>query len=102
MKNNIIYLGFILMALLMSCNGGDPGFANPTPEERNCEATNALVNQTRSLSVSSIYGISGDVTIVSDCQIEVSNFFYNGTGPAVSFYGATDGDFRNGVRKEKL
>ncbi len=102
MKNSIIYLGFIFVALLMSCNGGDPGFANPTPEARDCEATNARVNQTRSLSISPAYGISGEVTIVSDCQIEVSNFFYDGTGPAVSFYGAADGDFRSGVNMSEV
>jgi len=47
--------------------------------------------------LSELYGISGVVTIVSDCQIEISDFFYNGLGPNISVYGAVDGDFRSGV-----
>ena len=51
----------------------------------------------KSFIVSSLYGISGDVTIVSDCEIRISNFFYNGAGPNVSFYGGINGDFRGGI-----
>ena len=72
-------------------------FANPVPEGRSCPSTNSLVGETRALQVSPLYGISGDVTIVSDCEIEISNFFYNGLGPNVSFYGATNGNFRAGI-----
>lgn len=87
----------------MSCEGdGGVTFANDVPEARECDSTNSLMNQTRALRESSLYGISGDITIVSDCQIRISNFFYNGAGPNVSFYGAVDGDFRNGVNMSDI
>jgi len=89
--------------LLMGCSGEDSiSFANPAPEERSCESTNSLVGQTRALRVSSLYGISGDITIVSDCEIEISNFFYNGLGPNVSFYGGANGDFRGGINMSEI
>jgi len=49
------------------------------------------------LRLSQIYGISGQVTIISDCEIEISNFFYNGSGPNISVYAGIDGDFESGV-----
>ena len=91
MNNSFKIFAFFTLVLLMGCNNDEVTFANPVPEARDCPSTNPLVGETRPLQVSSIYGISGDVTIVSDCEIEISNFFYNGTGPNVSFYGAVDG-----------
>ena len=77
-------------------------FANPVPEARDCASTNSLVGQIRALRESSLYGISGDVTIVSDCEVRISNFFYNGAGPNVSFYGGIDGDYRGGVNMSDI
>ena len=101
MKNIIVSFTFLSLVLLMGC-AGPVSFANPVPEERSCSSTNSLVGQTRALRVSSLYGISGDVTIVSDCEIQISNFFYNGAGPNVSFYGAVDGDFRSGFNMSEI
>lgn len=101
MKNITVCLAFLGLLLFTGC-ADDVSFANPTPEARECESTNSLVGQTRALRVSSVYGISGDVTIVSDCKIEVSNFFYNGTGPNVSFYGGANGDYENGVNMSEV
>ncbi len=94
---NIIRISTLFgLILLIGC--ADPiSFANPVPEGRSCPSTNSLVGETRALQVSQLYGISGDVTIVSDCEIEISNFFYNGLGPNVSFYGGTNGNFRAGI-----
>ena len=71
--------------------------ANPAPGARNCPSTSSLVGQSRDLQISDLYGIQGVVTIVSDCEIEISNFFYNGDGPNVSVYAGIDGDFDSGV-----
>jgi len=96
MNNLIKIFSFSILLFLVSCE--EPvTFANPAPEARDCSSTNSLVGQTQPLRVSSLYGISGDVTIVSDCEIQISNFFYNGSGPNVSFYGGENGNYRSGV-----
>ena len=100
---SIALLSTVLLIGLTGCAESEPfAFANPTPDARSCSSTNSLVGQTRALRVSNLYGISGDVTIVSDCEIEVSNFFYNGAGPNVSFYGASGGDFRGGINMSEV
>ena len=71
--------------------------ANPASDPRDCPTTSSLIGESRELAVSDIYGISGLVTIVSDCEIEITNFFYNGSGPNVSVYAGIDNNFVNGV-----
>lgn len=71
--------------------------ANPAPEARDCSSSSSLIGQSRQLRISSLYGISGLVTIISDCEIEISDFFYNGLGPNISVYAGINGDFRGGV-----
>ncbi len=104
MRNIFKCFIFLNLALLMGCAEEDESvtFANPVPEARSCPSTNSLVGQTRALRVSGLYGIRGNVTIVSDCEIEISNFFYNGLGPNVSFYGGVDGDFEAGVNMSEV
>lgn len=99
MKNYMYYFAFIGMALLGCDDEQDSAalLANPAPSARACVSTNALVGQSRDLRVSSLYGISGTVTILSDCEIEFSNFFYNGLGPNVSIYAGSNGNFSRGV-----
>jgi len=87
MKKYFFYF-FTLAVTLSGCDDEQDSaalLANPTPLARACESTN------------SIYGISGTVTIISDCEIEFSNFFYNGLGPNVSVYGGVNGNFSPGV-----
>lgn len=101
MKNLLSYSLFILSILFVSCSSSDvdveldPVVEAETAEE--CESTHPLVGQSRAFRVSSIYGISGNVTIVSDCQIRLTNFNYNGTGPAVAIWAADDADWLNGT-----
>lgn len=92
-------LFIVLIVLLVSCSDddGDSLIANSAPSGRDCDSTHLLVGESRELAVSNIYGISGVVTIVSDCEIEISNFFYNGLGPNVSVYGGTNSDFEAGI-----
>ena len=93
----LVVLTFIFIGCSTDSQDAADLLENPAPEARECEATHPLVGESRDLRVSSTYGISGTVTIISDCEIEISNFFYNGAGPNVSIYGGTNGDFRNGV-----
>ena len=104
MIKSIMSIAVIGMVFLVGCSDGPGGvtFANPTPSARECPATNAFVGQTMPLRVSNLYGISGNVTIVSDCEIQITDFFYNGLGPNVSFYGAVDGDYRGGVNMSEI
>ena len=99
MKNYMYYFAFIGM-VLMGCDDEQDSaslLANPAPAARACASTNTLVGQSRDLRVSSLYGISGTVSVLSDCEIEFSNFFYNGLGPNVSIYAGVDGNFSPGV-----
>jgi len=101
MKNIIVGFAFLSLLVLIGC-GEEASFANDVPAARDCESTNELVGQSRALRVSNLYGISGTVTIVSDCEIEITNFNYNGSGPNVSFYGGNNGDFRNGINMSEV
>lgn len=93
---------FLLIAssfILMGCSDDEDTIAlpNPVPQARDCPSTNSLVGESRALRVSTTYGIRGTVNIVSDCEIRITNFFYNGSGPAVSVYGGTNGNFADGI-----
>ncbi len=101
MKNILTIIVFLGLLSLVGCSENTSP-ANDAPAARECASTNAFIGQTRPLSVSSLYGISGDVTILSDCEIEISNFFYNGSGPNVSFYGANNGNFSAGVNMSEI
>lgn len=98
MKNFIKYF-LVLTILMLSCSDNESGnlIANAIPEQQDCPSTSSLVGQSRALRVSNTYGISGLVTIISDCEIEISNFTYNGRGPNVSVYAGVDGNFDTGV-----
>ena len=104
MIKRIMSMAVLGLLFFTGCSDGPGGvtFANPIPTARDCTATNSFVGQTMPLRVSNLYGISGDVTIVSDCEIQITNFFYNGLGPNVSFYGAVDGDYRGGVNMSDI
>ncbi|WP_170252869.1 DM13 domain-containing protein [Colwellia echini] len=39
------------------------------------------------------HNVSGKATIIDDCTIEISQFSYDGGGPLVYFYGATDHEY---------
>ncbi|NAS30691.1 hypothetical protein GTQ40_06885 [Flavobacteriaceae bacterium R38] len=108
MKNALKFIVILTTVLFVGCSSDDSTTenddavfnslqANPAPEPRNCESTSPLVGQSSELRFSAIYGISGTVTIVSDCEIEISDFFYNGQGPNISVYAGIDGDFEGGV-----
>jgi len=94
MKNLMIY-SFVLVMLLVGCSEDESAIV--MEETADCGETHELVGQSMDLSSSTANGISGTVTIVSDCEIQISNFVYNGAGPNVSIYGGTNGDFESGI-----
>lgn len=96
MNNTIKFLAFALLFILMGCGDDDPMPAQIDPD-RICLEEHRLVGESGNLRVSSLYGISGTVVILNDCEAEIRNFFYNGLGPAVAIYGANNGDFDNGM-----
>jgi len=56
---------------------------------QDCTADHPYVG--RSLELSNFaHGVSGTVTVLNDCEMEVTNFNYDGGGPSVYFYGAID------------
>jgi len=59
-----------------------------------CTADHPFVGRSSELS-NLAHGVSGTVTVLDDCTLEVTNFNYDGGGPAVFFYAANDRDFRN-------
>jgi len=56
---------------------------------QNCSAEHPYVG--RSVELSNLaHGVSGTVTVINDCSLEVTGFNYDGGGPNVFFYAALD------------
>lgn len=61
-----------------------------------CGNDHPLVGSTATFSTFQ-HNVSGDLRVVSNCRIEITNFNYDGGGPAVAFYGGTDGDYSSPI-----
>jgi len=59
---------------------------------RGCSGDHPYVGTVAELSTEA-HGVSGTVTILDDCTIEVSQFNYDGLGPSVYFYGGVDRNY---------
>jgi len=57
-----------------------------------CSAEHPFVGRSAELS-SLAHGVSGTVTVLNDCELEVTNFNYDGGGPSVYFYAAVDREY---------
>jgi len=57
-----------------------------------CPQTHPMVGYTGTFQTKS-HNVAGTATIIDDCTIHVTNFDYDGGGPAVYFYAATDFQF---------
>ncbi len=57
-----------------------------------CSADHPLVGETASLSTIH-HQVAGDVRVVDNCTLEVTNFVFDGLGPRVFFYAAKDSQF---------
>lgn len=91
-------IALLPLALILTACGGDTTPLSQAPTQmaevasENCSADHPYVG--RSVQLSSLaHGVSGTVTILDDCQIEVTNFNYDGGGPSVYFYGGQDGSY---------
>lgn len=94
-KINYNFLFFLLFSFaLISCIEKSD-LANDAPESRTCGSSHPLVGSTGNLSQLQ-HGVSGLVTIVSDCEIRIDNFNYDGGGPNVRIYGAFNARFSSG------
>lgn len=78
-------------------NGGGGGQGNL----RDCDETHGKIGQTATLSTFA-HGVSGVATIVDDCTIEITQFYFDGQGIDVRFYGGTGGDYQNGVSMSEM
>lgn len=77
-----------------------PGTATPppgtTPPVETCTKASAKVGQVAKLSTRS-HGVSGTVTVIDDCTLELRNFSYDGLGLARVFvYGGKAGNYAAG------
>jgi len=59
-----------------------------------CTANHPYVGRVLQLS-SLAHGVSGTVTVLNDCEMEVTEFNYDGGGPSVYFYAGQDRDYVN-------
>lgn len=61
-----------------------------------CAATHPLVGRDLRLT-SRAHGVSGNVRIIDDCTIAITEFAYDGAGRRVELYGSIGGSFTRGV-----
>jgi len=66
---------------------------NTTTDTSSNPATNPLVGTTAAFT-NFTHNIGGTLTLLDDRTIQVTNFTYDGGGPAVYFYTGTDGGYR--------
>lgn len=57
-----------------------------------CGTDHPLVGKSASFSTR-FHQVAGEITVKDNCTLEVTNFTYDGLGPRVFFYGATDSNF---------
>jgi len=82
-------LGNIAVFVDSIANGKNNG-NSPT-----CSGTdNPLVGKQATL-ITRAHQVSGTARVINNCTIEVSNFVYDGQGPAVKFYLGMGGDYSN-------
>ena len=93
MKLNLTLL-LVLSTMLVAC---DSGYDDPIPNlgaelQSDCGSTSPRIGSMASFSTRS-HDVSGLVTIIDDCTLEVSGFNYDGEGPSVFFYAALGEDY---------
>lgn len=75
--------------------GSGSGGATSNGGESGCGKTNARVGSTADLGINTGEGqVSGFVTMVDDCTLELHDFSYDGNGIDVRVYGAQDSKFK--------
>jgi len=88
-----------LAALTSACDSG-PSVASASGNiddyslgtDTNCSSSHSKVGNTGTLTTFA-HSVSGTVTIIDDCTIEITGFNYDGGGPQVYFYAGTNGNY---------
>ena len=62
--------------------------------DTNCSSSHSNVGATGSFSTLD-HGVSGTLTVIDDCTIQITGFNYDGGGPQVYFYAGSDGNYQN-------
>jgi len=89
MKKTLLILNLSLSLIFTAC-GGDTEVANETPEVQvGCSTDHPSVGKTGLFS-NLQHNVGGTATVISDCEIEITNFSFDGGGVDVRVYGATD------------
>ena len=91
-----ILIWMLLSLSISACGPERSEVANETPSVRGCAADSPQIGKSAFFS-SLQHGVSGRATIVSNCEIEVDQFNYDGGGIDVRVYGAIDGNFIDGI-----
>ena len=71
--------------------------------DTNCSSNHSSVGATGLLSTIA-HGVSGTLTVIDDCTVQITGFNYDGGGPQVYFYAGNDGNYQdaNAFRFSKL
>lgn len=62
--------------------------------DTNCSSSHSKVGQTGLFSTFD-HGVTGNLTVIDDCTIEISGFSYDGGGPQVYFYAGTNSNYQS-------
>lgn len=103
---NLFVINLVVIALvttLSACSGDSNSSSNKqafdpdtmSMELRECDATSDKVGYVGEFETFS-HDVSGTATILDNCNIQISNFTYDGGGPEVFFYaGPADFDYES-------
>jgi len=89
---------FLTMAFMAAGTMGSAHaaeFLDISKTAASCTKSSSLVGKTFALT-SRAHAVQGDVTVVDDCTLLISNFNYDGNGLQVEVYSAESGSFLNG------
>ena len=96
----ILYAFSIFLCLLITACDNDSSNTTAATDNldlsigtaTNCSASHSNVGKSAIFSTFQ-HGVTGTVTIIDDCTIEITGFSYDGGGPQVYIYAGTDGDY---------
>lgn len=62
------------------------------PVAEGCGEDHPMVGSTASFNTL-FHDVAGTIRVVNNCELEITNFTYDGEGPAVAFYGGSNGNY---------
>lgn len=101
MRTFFLFFLFGSLSVIISCDGSGPSVIASTGDtdlsigtDINCSSSHSKVGTTGLFSTFA-HSVSGTLTIVDDCTIEITGFNYDGGGPQVYFYAGTNANYQN-------